>query len=230
MKFRALFSPYDIYERHRFIASNLSPDWRVIDVGGELKNLSYFSENKIVEANLSSGDIVYNGERLPVDDNSYEAVVSIDVLEHVPYQKRLSFIKDLVRVASQKVILSAPYGTRAHLRLEKKALESMISKGRDDKYLREHVINGLPQKNEIEKLILAQKKLRQNKLVFSGNIYFSSFLFKIHNSEIKLPVIGRLYYFLKLSFNLIVNLSCYHFAFSKNPRETTNRFYLILYN
>ena len=84
MNINALTFPYDIFERHKFVASRLKNNQTVLDVGGELKNLSFFSKSQIKEANLTSGDIIYGGQKLPIADNSFNVVTSIDVLEHVP--------------------------------------------------------------------------------------------------------------------------------------------------
>lgn len=228
MNINALTFPYDVFERHKFIASRLKNNQTVLDVGGELKNLSFFSKSRIKEANLTSGDIIYGGQKLPVADNSFNAVTSIDVLEHIPPKERSEFIADLVRVATDLVIVSAPFGSKSHLKLEKKLLISMEKKGKIDLYLKEHVENGIPELAEVKKLATSQEKFGKINFYYSGNIYLSAWLFKIHSSQILLPIFGRVYYYFKLIFNTLVNMVYYHLAIGSKPKETTNRFYLIL--
>ncbi len=228
MNIKALTFPYDIFERHKFIATHLTNNQTVLDVGGELRNLSLFSKASIKEANLTSGDVIYGGKKLPVADDSFNVVTSIDVLEHVPPKDRSSFIADLVRVATDVVIISAPFGSKSHLELEKNLLESIEKKGKSDRYLKEHVENGIPELAEVRKLASGQNKFEKIGFYYSGNIYLSAWLFKVHSSEIIIPVIRRGYYYLKLIFNSLVNIAYYPFAIGTNPSETTNRFYLVL--
>jgi 2-polyprenyl-3-methyl-5-hydroxy-6-metoxy-1,4-benzoquinol methylase len=48
----------------------------------------------------------YDGERLPYDDDSFDVVTSIDVIEHVPDYDR--FVDELLRVARRAVVISTP--------------------------------------------------------------------------------------------------------------------------
>jgi SAM-dependent methyltransferase len=67
-------------------------------------------------ANLahSRPDYVYDGERIPFEDGSFDTVISIQVLEHTPSPRRL--VAEMARVLKQNgvLILAAPFSFRLH--------------------------------------------------------------------------------------------------------------------
>lgn len=54
----------------------------------------------------------YNGEGLPYEDDSFDAVTCVDVLEHVRYYE--AFLEEMVRVARRVVFISTPYRRPEH--------------------------------------------------------------------------------------------------------------------
>lgn len=91
----------------------------ILDVGGE-GNLKQFLKNgKIISVNIKEGDVIATGVSLPFKENSFDAVFSLDVLEHINKEERKKFVKELMRVAEEKVIICAPYGTEKHIEFEK---------------------------------------------------------------------------------------------------------------
>jgi SAM-dependent methyltransferase len=50
---------------------------------------------------------------LPFPDRAFPVVTCIDVLEHLPEGDRLKAVRELVRVASQAVLIACPHGTTA---------------------------------------------------------------------------------------------------------------------
>jgi SAM-dependent methyltransferase len=99
---------------------------RVLDVGaGEApwkdllpEGVEYFG----VDADLSgefgmrrqANITYYDGKRLPYDDGSFDHIICIEVLEHVP--DPLAFLSDLKRVLRQggTLILTVPWSARLH--------------------------------------------------------------------------------------------------------------------
>ncbi len=67
-----------------------------------------------------------------------------------------------------------------------------------------------------------------HRLIFSGNHYLNSALFDFHASEIKLPVIGRIYYQLKKLLNVIFNLILYPIYKDLPLSQNTNRIYIVI--
>lgn len=224
-----LFLPYDIYERHKKVGSLITSGQTVLDVGGHLGYLQEFCRGaKITVANLRSSieksDVVIPKDKLPFDNNSFWTVTAIDVLEHIPKVDRGKFIKEVVRVAAKSVILSFPIGTPAHIAYERQLAAALGPRPADIKYLSEHLKYGLPQKGEIEKLTRGLNFA----LSYSGNLFITDILFKIHLFDPKIILIRRLVYFAKLLFNFVTNLPLYLLLSNKNFSHNVVRAYLVI--
>jgi Methyltransferase domain len=57
--------------------------------------------------------VLCSGDRLPFSDGSFDAVVSSDVLEHVPPQKRPDVIAEALRVTRSVAVFGFPNGPAA---------------------------------------------------------------------------------------------------------------------
>lgn len=95
---------------------------------------------------------------LPFRKNSYDVVISTDTLEHIPANLREKAIDEMLRVSRQLVIIVVPTGplsqrqdSQLHNRFQKVFKQK-------DKFLSEHVENGLPKNDEI--LVTIDKSLR----------------------------------------------------------------------
>jgi len=211
----------DTFLRHRCVASCLE-EFRpetILDVGGEGLLQCFIATATVVSANVQNADVLYDGKHLPFEDDSFDAVVSLDTVEHFPKDQRLEFLAELVRVAQHVVVLCAPLGTPEHVEYEKRLLadgrqgglcaESLL-------YLAEHVEYGLPTPNEVD----------QWASIFSGWIYYQgSFLSVINAGE-------RLRY-LWLALSTVRNLICaLRWKKSRHLKgeycSSTNRFFLVL--
>ena len=93
--------------------------------------------------------VLYSGDDLPFPDNSFNFVVCSDMLEHVPSAQRTKVLNELLRVANRRIYLAVPCGkfSEAH----DKKLDSLYLHLRGERlaFLREHVENGLPDKDDI---------------------------------------------------------------------------------
>jgi len=56
---------------------------------------------------------IANAENLPFRDGSFDMVFSCDMLEHVPANRRIKVVSEMVRVAKRKVVLVFPCGQGA---------------------------------------------------------------------------------------------------------------------
>ena len=220
-----LFLPYDVYERHRKVASVINANQTVLDVGGELDHLSQFiSPAKIIVANLISGDVIITKDKLPFPKDSFDVVCAIDVLEHIPKSNRERFVKNLIRVSSNKVILSFPIGTRQHILYEKNLEMWLVKKKLDVVYLKEHIRFGLPTQDELLRI----GKNFETKVYYSGNIRVNNILFKIFVLNPKIKLIGKFIYFLKLLFNFLTNPILYFLLINKPYSQKINRAYVVI--
>lgn len=228
-KMAKYFLPYDIYERHRKIGSLIEKDDTVLDVGGELDQLANFCKaSKIVVANLEESqeksDVVIKKGELPFSKGSFKTVCAIDVLEHIPKNEREKFIKSLFDICTKKVVLSFPIGTLNHTRYEKELSNWLKSKGKDVKYLEEHIAYGLPTHEDVTKLTKGTK----SKISFSGSLTLNNFLFKLHTYDPNIKFVRKITYAIKLLFNFLTNPILYKMNSEKKYSENVIRAYIVL--
>jgi len=228
MKITNLFLPFDVFIRHKFISQFLRGCRSVLDVGGSLREVGKFVKvDKFKTADIQKGaDILFDGIKLLLKDNAFEVVVSLDTLEHIKRNNRKDFIKELLRVAEKKVILAAPLGTKKHIAFEKNLIKKLKAEKKEiPSYLREHVVNGLPNLEEIKDLVSGEYSW---KIYFSGNLDFTDKFFRLHLFETRNPILNRLFYYFKFLINAAGNLFLYPFLINLPFSQSINRFYLII--
>lgn len=220
------FLAFDIFERHKFIGTFIPDGAEILDVGGSLSQLHYFSKpKKIMTIDIKPpADIVYDGDKIPAKENSFDIITSIDVFEHVPRPARDNFIAELNRVAKNKIILSAPLGTKTHIKYETEALAYAKKHGIDMPYIEEHIANGLPTPEEIADYA----KQYNGKVYYSGNLPLNEKLFKLHTFEVRNPYLNIIVFMLKLIVNAVANITLYNYMVKRPLNENINRFYLII--
>ena len=224
MKNNNFFLPFDVFERHKTVSLFIDDaEDRVLDVGGGVKGLDRFIENQVTVTNLNAGDVIADGRNLPFTNNQFDIVTSIDVLEHIPKKDRQKFIDELLRVAHKKVILSTPLGSDVHNKAERKLLAYLEDKDSDSDYLREHIKNGLPTREELEEYFPKNKAF----FFFSGDFRLNNFLFRAQIKQFKNSLINKAFFYLQKLVNFFLNVFYFPFVKSKKPKEWTNRVFVI---
>lgn len=105
------------------------------DLGINIKTVDFDPELK--------PDYVASIEKLPIDDDSFDIVCAFEVLEHLPYEKLETNLKEMLRVAKKYVIISVPDHRHTLLRLNLKiplCKEITIFRRRETNI--EHVFDG----------------------------------------------------------------------------------------
>jgi hypothetical protein len=134
---------------------------RILEVGSGVKGITPYVPFKVTGVDVAfNGEVAANldpvclsGTELPFPDQSYDYVVSVDMLEHVASGQRTAVISELLRVAGRRVFLAVPCGEQAEIHdREMDELFVRVRKSRD-RFLREHVEHGLPTKDELESRI-----------------------------------------------------------------------------
>ena len=201
----------------------------VLDIGGQLNQLEKFCEaQKVTVANLKgseeASDIKINKGSLPFKNNLFSITCAIDVLEHTPKKQRKEFIEELFRVCNKRAILSFPIGTENHINYEKQIEKYLKNKDHDVSYLKEHIDLGLPTTEEIKKYLRDYKY----KLLFSGNLKINEILFKIFIFDPKIPILRRIIFLSKLTFNFLTNPLLYAILSNKSYSQNVVRAYLVI--
>ena len=206
MNFRKYLLPPDVFFRHLLVARELEKISVkiVLDVGGSLGELRKFrSDLKVVTADVIGGDVIYDGDRLPFKNNSFDAVVSIDTLEHVPPLKRVELVGEFLRVAKNILVVIAPYAAPAHLKHELKLKKDYENKGkRIPGYLEEHLKYGLVTDKQISEIA----KRYNLSVRLAGRVLIDKFNFLIHMFEISPGKLNKALYLTKFGWNLSINL------------------------
>lgn len=161
---------FDLYGRYAIIKEIINfnrlnnESYKILDVGGRGNLLKKFLPNDKVyylEPDLDSVDENYikgDGCEIPFENESFDWIVSADVYEHIPREKRDLFIEEQLRVAKLGVILGVPFFSNEVEIAEKDANEIYrLLYNEDHVWLKEHIEFGLPRLEELVKKIKSKK-------------------------------------------------------------------------
>lgn len=165
----SVYLPPDLYSRNYIIAQGISAlkkqlglkNVKILDVGGlhgqvvefvdELDEITILDIRKGSDPNLIVGD----GTRMTMfKDQSFDIVISSDVLEHIPKDRREDFFSEACRVAKHMVVVAAPFNSE-EVALSEKHVRDFFKEivGYEHQWLNEHNEMGLPDKDELEQRI-----------------------------------------------------------------------------
>lgn len=112
------------------IVDELDPQ-EILDVGSGRHGLSWYADRKVVQTDLefpalendsarlgSAQFVMAQAEALPFRASSFDVVIALDLVEHLPQAIREPAIKELCRVGRRAVIVGYPDGPDA-LRLDR---------------------------------------------------------------------------------------------------------------
>lgn len=115
----------DFWWRYSRAVLAIPPEARMIlDVGSAGDSLEYFMRfdgKRVVALDISpemfrrrtkAEPVAGDGTRLPFRDASFDVVLAVDTLEHVPEKLRPAFLEECKRVARQRVVIHAPGQSR----------------------------------------------------------------------------------------------------------------------
>jgi hypothetical protein len=145
------------------VARLLGPDAsRVLDAGGVPGRLAaHLPDVEVITANPTPpADVVYDGARLPFADGAFDAVTSLDVLEHIPRAERPPHVVEVLRVARARAVLCCPLGSPEHVAAEHEMAEWYAElAGERHPFLDEHVASGLPTEADLHELVAGHDAL-----------------------------------------------------------------------
>jgi len=158
---------FDQYQRYRLVADILEQvrveeqALDILDVGGRTALLRRFLPGDEVhlvdmEASPEPGLVLGDGARLPFKDQSFDAVVTFDTLEHVPPAHRAAFVSECRRVSRNWVVIAGPYDTPGVAQAEEDLKVFLDDKLEiEHRYLNEHNEHGLPSREDTVSELMA---------------------------------------------------------------------------
>ena len=224
--------PFDLYQRYQLsseITAILSPV-QVLDVGGYLGDkdghlASSFDflgagESAKVTRQIHTTDLRHCdhpdhapalGWAQPFANQSFDLVISLDVLEHLPVQRRVDLLTELDRLSRHWIILGAPFASRQVKAAEERLAESCPTARR---FLQEHQERGLPETSLVEDFFQVQRGYH---LFSLSNGYLPRWL--------EMQVLTQLYFSLNAytvtrAFNQLYNQNYYPFDQTAPPYRT----------
>lgn len=114
---------------------------------------------------------------LPWEENSFEYVLSVDMLEHIPPQDRQKAVLEILRVFGKKAYISFPCGQEA-LKSDRELSSYYFQKHHKRyPYLEEHLKMGLPDFDEVRRVI--RERGYRIRVLGNTNITLWTFLLKL---------------------------------------------------
>ncbi len=108
--------------------------------------------------------------RLPFADGEFDAVLALDLLEHLPGNLRSQALSELARVTGNRLVVGCPCGPQA-LRFDRALARwyRVLPKRSIPVWLEEHLQNGFPEASELERELAphGEVAMRGNEWVWS---------------------------------------------------------------
>ncbi|MFM7143747.1 MAG: class I SAM-dependent methyltransferase, partial [Alphaproteobacteria bacterium] len=154
--------PFDLHERYalaRAVVERLAPGARtILDVGGTMGGDAghlawtgdFFPSSDVVVADTRWADVpghlrIEPGAPLPFADRSFDVVLAMDVLEHVPPDARAAWLDEVYRVADGLLLVANPFATPGVADADRYLFELIRSRwGYEHGFLAEHLALGHP--------------------------------------------------------------------------------------
>ena len=96
----------------------------IMEIGSGKVGITSYLKQQVIGVDITFNDYpslgylkehIYDGSTLEYQDNSYDYVISVDMLEHVPETKRKKIIEEMLRVTKKFMILAFPCSNKSIL-------------------------------------------------------------------------------------------------------------------
>ena len=148
---------------------------KILEVGSGDLGITPYLKKKITGVDISFSQpennlikkVLASGSHLPFADNSFEVVINVDSLEHQQEEERQAVIEEMMRVAGNYLIIVAPCGQLSYQ--QDRELDDFFynNYGYHDKFLNQHLKNGLPELDQVRKMIEQASDQQKKKVKIS---------------------------------------------------------------
>src|SRR5262245_3917500 len=119
-------------------AAGLGPDARIVTLDVDFPLL------KRAAGRGMTALVCADGTRLPFADDTFDAVVMVHALEHIPQAIRDDLARETARVSRRGVVIHGPAGPGA-VQLSNRFIAALVGRGSEvPRYAREHLEFGMP--------------------------------------------------------------------------------------
>lgn len=141
-----------------FIRSNAHNGMSILEVGAGREGIAkYLQEFQITAVDKFQQNILPNVQQvageaahLPFPDNSFDIVISSDMLEHVPERERRRILQEFLRVGRKYVLIGFPCGEGAAYWEKKLFTVAKALTGKEHRWVKEHLEYGLPEERKVK--------------------------------------------------------------------------------
>ncbi len=148
------------------LKKNYKPEDKILEVGSEITGITNYFPVEVTGLDVAFDyskkneylkPVKGSATQIPFEDKSFDFVLSVDMLEHIPDDLREKVIQEMIRVCRKKLYLSFPCGKKSE-EVDQRLHQYFLKKrGQDYQYLKEHVSLGLPNYNHVKSILKSTK-------------------------------------------------------------------------
>lgn len=165
-------------------------DSKILEIGSGSLGITPYLKRPVTGLDLDFSGPVFpflkpvlgDARKLTFKAESFDLVISIDLIEHLPIKSRGKVIEEMLQVAKKEVIIALPCGQKSFAQDKVLYQEYVKNFKKPFIYLKEHIENGLPETGEIVALIKQSlkktKKKATIKIIPNENLQLRAFLMK----------------------------------------------------